>query len=257
MSLKDKVALVTGAGSGIGEAIALNLAKEGASLAIADINADLAQKVSARINEMGGKAIAIQVDVSDFADAELMAKQAQEELGDVDILVNNAGGTPSGVKLSPLAEKPESDWDAMIALNLKSVYNCCHALIGRMIERRCGKIVNIASVGGMVGISWSTDYSAAKAGVIGLTKALAKELAEYGINVNSVSPGPIATQLFLEIATEAQKERYNTLTGFNRIGRPEEIAYMVTFLASDKANFITGQNHAVGGLRDLGGPDVR
>lgn len=257
MKLKDKAALVTGAGRGIGQAIAVNLAKEGASVAIVDIDIDLANKVSEEIKALGGKTTAMRVDVTNFTEVERMAQMVREKLGDIDILVNNAGGTPSGVKLSPLSEKPEADWDAMIALNLKSVYNCCRAVIGRMIERRSGKIVNIASVAGMVGITWSTDYSAAKAGVIGFTKALAKEVAEYGINVNSVAPGPIATQLFLEIATDAQKERYKAWTGFNRIGEPEDIAYTVTFLASDEASFITGQNHAVCGLRDIGGPDVR
>jgi NAD(P)-dependent dehydrogenase (short-subunit alcohol dehydrogenase family) len=257
MKFKDKVALVTGAGRGIGRAIAINLAKEGSSVGIVDIDGDLAKKLSKEIETLGGvKAVAIQADVSNFEEVKKATQLVVETLGDIDILVNNAGGTPAGMKLSPVCEKPESDWDAMIRLNLTSVYSGCRAVIERMIERRSGKIVNIASVGGMVGISGSSDYCAAKAGVIGFTKALAKEVAQYGINVNSVSPGPIATELFMELSTDAQKKRYKDWTGFNRFGKPEDIAYTVTFLASDEASFITGQNHAVCGLRDLGGPDV-
>ena len=256
MKLKDQVALVTGAGRGIGRAIALNLAKEGSSVGVVEIDGDLAKKVSEEIEALGVKAVAIQADVGSFEEVKRAAELVQKTLGDIDILVNNAGGKPSGLEMSPVCEKPESDWDAMIRLNLKSVYNGCRAVIERMIERRSGKIVNIASVGGMVGISGSSDYCAAKAGVIGFTKSLAKEVAQYGINVNSVSPGPIATELFMELSTDAQKQRYKDWTGFNRYGKPEDIAYTVTFLASDEASFITGQNHAVCGLRDLGGPDV-
>lgn len=256
MKLRDQVSLVTGAGRGIGRAIAINLAKEGSSVAVVDIDPELANKVSKEIESLGGKAVAIQADVSKFEEVKRATQLVVEKLGDIDILVNNAGGTPSGIKLSPVCKKSESDWDAMIRLNLTSVFNGCRAVIERMIERRRGKIVNIASVGGMVGISGSSDYCAAKAGVIGFTKAFAKEVAQYGINVNSVSPGPIATQLFMEVSTDAQKKRYKDWTGFNRFGKPEDIAYTVTFLASDEASFITGQNHAVCGLRDLGGPDV-
>jgi NAD(P)-dependent dehydrogenase (short-subunit alcohol dehydrogenase family) len=257
MRVKGKVALVTGAGQGIGEAIAVNLAKEGAHVAVADINIDNVNKVAEKIKALRRNTIAIKTDVTSYKEVEQMVKLTVEKLGEIDILVNNAGGQVAGVQPKLVCEQSEADWDAMIALNLKSVFNCCRNVLSHMIERQSGKIVNIASVGGMVGIAGSTVYATAKAGVIGFTKSLAKEVAEYGINVNSVSPGPIATPLFMEITSDVKKEQYKQWTGFNRFGIPEDIAYTVTFLASDEANLITGQNHAVCGLRDLGGPDKR
>jgi 3-oxoacyl-[acyl-carrier protein] reductase len=253
MKLKGRVAIVTGAASGIGRGIALQFAKEGANVAVVDINVDEANKVVDEIKALGSKAIAVETDVTKFEEVKLMAKRVRDELGDIDILVNNAGGTAPGTKMSLLCEKTEEDWDAGITFNLKSVFNCCRAIIERMIERQKGKIVNIASVAGVVGNGRATDYSAAKAGVIGFSKALAKEVAAYGINVNSISPGPIATPLLISVTTEAQLDEYKRLSGLNRLGKPEDIAYMTVFLASDEADFITGHDHIVAGLRDIGG----
>ena len=244
---------MTGSASGIGQAIALGLAREGANIAVIDINLDGARKVANEVKALGRKSIAIQTDVTKFAQVKLMAKKVRNELGDVDILVNVAGGTAPGVKRNFLCNKSEEDWDAMIALNLKSVFNCCRAVIERMIERRTGKIVNIASVAGVVGNAASIDYSAAKGGVIAFTKALAKEVAGYGINVNSVSPGPIATPLLMKRASDKIRKEYVVLTGMGRLGTPEDISHMVAFLVSEAASFITGHDHIVAGLRDIGG----
>jgi NAD(P)-dependent dehydrogenase (short-subunit alcohol dehydrogenase family) len=252
LGTKDKVAIVTGAGSGIGQAIALELAREGAHIAVIDIILDSAMKVAHEIRALGRKSIAIQTDVTKFPEVKLMAEKVRDELGDVDILVNVAGGT-APVKRNLFWEKSEEDWDTMIALNLKSVFNCCRAVIERMIERRTGKIVNIASVAGIIGNPTSIDYSAAKGGVIAFTKTLAKEVAGYGINVNSVSPGPIATPLFMRATTDKIKQEYAALTGLGRVGTPEEISHMVAFLVSELAGFITGHDHVVAGLRDIGG----
>ncbi len=168
LGIKDKVAVVTGAAGGIGEAIALELAREGAHIAVIDINLEGAGKVADQVKALGLKSTAIQTDVTNFAEVKRMAQKVRDELGDIDILVNVAGGRPPGINRALFCEKSEEDWDAMIALNLKSVFNCCRAVIERMIERRTGKIVNIASVAGVIGNATSIDYSAAKGGVIGV-----------------------------------------------------------------------------------------
>jgi 3-oxoacyl-[acyl-carrier protein] reductase len=249
MRLENRVAIVTGGAQGIGRAIALGLAKEGADVALADIDSEPASKVVDEITDLGRKAIAIKTDVSKNEEAKLMAKTALDEFGKIDILVNNAGQS-ARERRAFFSESTEEVWDFVINLNLKGVRNCTRAVINHMIERRSGKIVNIASCAGVVGDAGSVDYSAAKAGVIGFTRALAKEVASYGINVNCVSPGPIKTRI-ASILPDGT-ERLRQLTGFGRIGEPEDIAAMVVFLVSDEANFITGQNHPVCGLRNLG-----
>jgi NAD(P)-dependent dehydrogenase (short-subunit alcohol dehydrogenase family) len=253
LGTKDKVAIVTGAAGGIGKAIALELAREGTDIAVIDINLESAEKVADEVMVLGRKSIAIKTDVTKFAEVKRMVQKVRDELGDVDILINVAGGSAPGVQKNLFCNKSEEDWDATIALNLKSVFNCCRAVIERMIERRNGKIVNIASVAGIIGNATSIDYSAAKGGVIAFTKALAKEVAGYGINVNSVSPGPIATPLLMRLATDKIKREYADLTGMGRLGTPEDISHMVAFLVSKGASFITGHDHIVAGLRDIGG----
>jgi NAD(P)-dependent dehydrogenase (short-subunit alcohol dehydrogenase family) len=178
-----------------------------------------------------------------------MVKSALDEFGKVDILVNNAGGSPPE-KGVPFCESEEEVWDWAIATNLKGVRNCARAVINHMIERKSGKIVSIASISGVTGTLTKVDYSAAKAGVIGFTKALAKEVAPYGINVNCVSPGPIETPLFLSNTKELQEAAIQAVF-LKRAGKPEEIANMVVFLASDEASFIIGQNFIVDGGRIL------
>ena len=256
MKLKDRVALVTGSGQGIGQATAINFAREGAHVAVVDIDVDNANQTSEEIRALGRNTIAIQTDVSSFTEVEHMVRLVREKLGDIDILVNNAGGHPPGSRPTLVCEKPEADWDAMIALNLKSVFNCSRMVIGRMIERKYGKIVSIASTAGILGIGRSAGYSAAKAGVIGFTMAFAKEVAQYGINVNCISPGPIATALFMKVATDAEKTEYLKRIGSNQFGKPDDIAHTAAFLASDESGYINGQNIAVCGLVNLGGPDI-
>jgi NAD(P)-dependent dehydrogenase (short-subunit alcohol dehydrogenase family) len=251
MKLKDRVAIVTGGASGIGRAIALRLAKEGTDVVVADIDSGQANKLADEIKGLGRKAIAVKVDVSKSKEVNQMAKMTRDEFGKIDILVNNAGGTARERRL--FYESTEEAWDYVLGINLKGTLNCSRAVINHMIERRTGKIVSIASVAGMIGKAELTDYSAAKGAIISFTMSLAKEVASFGINVNCVSPGPIQTRLMDKLSPDAI-EKMSDLTGFGRWGKPEEIASMVAFLVSDEADFITGQNFAVCGLRNLGGP---
>lgn len=253
MELKNKVAIVTGGGRGIGRAISLELARNGANVAIIYHHSlDSANQVADEIRALGRKAMVIKTDVSKFTEVKLMVDQVREELGDVDILVNNAGGCHT--KLSFLSSKPEEDWDETIALNLKSVFNCCRNVIERMIERRSGNIVNIGSNAGNIGQGGTIDYASAKAGVMVFTRSLAKEVSPLGIRVNCVLSGPIATELLANGGvSEEYKEELEKGTGLGRLGTPEDIAYMVAYLVSDKAGFITGQDIPVCGLRNWGG----
>jgi len=249
MKLEDRVAIVTGGAGGIGRAISLGLAKEGADVVVADIAIEPANEVVNEIKALGLKAIGMKTDVSKSEEANLMAKTVLDEFGKIDILVNDAGGGARERK-SLFCEQTEEVWDYVQAINLKGVRNCTRAVINHMIERRSGKVVSIASICGTEGDVYLVDASATKAGIIGFTTALAKEVASHGINVNCVSPGPIQTR-----ALDHQSdliESMKQLTGFGRLGKPEEIAAMVAFLASDDANFITGQNYAVCGLMNLG-----
>lgn len=250
MQLKDSVAIVTGGASGIGKAISLQLAQEGASVVIADIDVEGAKKVSDEIKTIGRRAMVVKIDVTRSEDVGQKIKAVLDEFGKIDILVNNAGGT-AREKGGAFHESTEEVWDWVIALNLKGVRNCTRAVINHMMQRRSGKIINNASVSGVIGAANRVDYSAAKAGVIGFTKALAKEVAPYGIYVNSVSPGPTETSLLFAASLERQRTlKESVLLG--RFGKPEEIASMVVFLASDEASYITGQNFIVDGGRSLG-----
>ncbi len=176
----------------------------------------------------------------------------RKALGDVDILVNNAGG---GDTPKPAWEKSPETWHGAIALCLHSAFYCCHEIVGRMVERKSGRVINISSCAGLIGTAGMIGYSSGKAALYGFTKALAKETAPHGITVNSVSPGPIGTEGllgFLSTIDEQRRQVYTSASGLNRLGKPEEMAAMVAFLASDDATFITGQDHVVGGLRNLG-----
>ena len=249
MKVKDKVAVVTGGADGIGEAICRRMAFEGASVIIADIADEKAEKVERELKSSGNKAIALHVDVTKSRETDQMINVVLEKFGKVDILVNNAGGSHPQKNIQ-FCESNEEAWDWTIDLNLKGMRNCTRAVINHMIERKSGKIVSIASISGVTGTLTKVDYSAAKAGVIGFTKALAKEVAPHGINVNCVSPGPIATPLFLSNKKEFQEVARQAVY-LKRVGKPEEIANMVLFLASDEASFIVGQNFIVDGGRIL------
>jgi NAD(P)-dependent dehydrogenase (short-subunit alcohol dehydrogenase family) len=254
MKLKDRVAIVTGGAQGIGRGTALCLAREGADIVIADIAEKEAEKVVNEIKALGRKAIALKVDVTKSKDTNQMVDDTLKEFGKIDILVNVAGG--SARKRNALFhESKEEVWDYVINMNLKGTLLCTRAVINHMIERRSGCIVNIGSVDGIQGSGMlRADYSAAKGGVIAFTKALAKEVSSYGVRVNCVSPGTIDTGGFRSNPKEAQEATLR-LHYTNTVGKPEDIGHMVTFLVSDDASYIVGENYAVAGGMDLGGKE--
>ncbi|SDP50551.1 3-oxoacyl-[acyl-carrier-protein] reductase [Selenomonas ruminantium] len=237
MLLDGKVALVTGASRGIGRAIALKLAAEGAKVAINYAgNTAKAEEVKAEIEKNGGEAILVQADVADAAAVEAMVNATVEAFGQIDILVNNAGITRDGLMM----RMKDEDFDAVINTNLKGVFYCTKLVSKLMMKKRSGRIINMASVVGLMGNAGQTNYAAAKAGVIGFSKSAAKELAARGITVNMVAPGFIDTDM---TAAMTDKAREMTLTGIplNRMGTPEDVANAVAFLVSDNASYITGQ----------------
>jgi len=234
--LEGKVAVVTGASRGIGRAIALELANRRAQVVVNyNRSADAATAVVAAIEADGGQATAVQADVSDFSQARALIQAAVKAYGRLDVLVNNAGVTRDQLILM----MKEEDWDTVVRVNLKSMFNTCKAAARVMLRQRYGRIVNISSVSGIAGQGGQTNYSAAKAGVIGFTKSLAKELGSRQITVNAVAPGLIPTDLTADLAEELCQKAID-LTPLGRLGRAEEVAYAVAFLASDEAAFITG-----------------
>ncbi|MBQ7514896.1 MAG: 3-oxoacyl-[Schwartzia sp.] len=237
MLLDGKCALVTGASRGIGRAIALRLASEGAAVALNYAgNQAAAEKVKAEIEAAGGKAVLCQADVADQAAAEAMVKAAVEALGGLDILVNNAGITRDNL----LLRLKEEDFDAVLSTNLKGIFHCTKAAAKLMMKKRAGCIVNMASVVGIIGNAGQTNYAAAKAGVIGFSKAAAKELAGRGVTVNVVAPGFIDTDMTAGLPDNVKE---NMLAGIplGRMGTPEDVANAVLFLVSGQAAYITGQ----------------
>ncbi len=236
MELKDKVAIVTGAAQGIGRAIAILLAKNGAHITISDVNMEAATKMAEEIESLGRRAVAIKTDVGNFLESEEMVKETVKILGKVDILVNNAGITRDSLAL----RMKEDDWDKVIEVNLKGTFNCTRAAIKHMMKQRCGKIVNIASVTGEMGNAGQANYSASKAGVIGLTKTIAREVAPRGITVNAVAPGFIDTDMTRSLP-EKTKEEFMRQIPLGRYGTPEEVALAVYFLSSPASDYITGQ----------------
>lgn len=236
MKLKGKVALVTGAAQGIGKSIALLLARNGADLVVSDVNLEKAEETSREIEAMGSKAMAIKVDVSRWEEVEKMVESILEKFGKIDILINNAGITRDKLIL----RMTEEDWDAVLNVNLKGTFNCTKAVVRHMAKQRSGKIVSIASVVGEMGNAGQANYSASKAGVIGLTKTIAREFAQRGINVNAIAPGYIETPM-TEILPEKVKEELKRLIPMERLGKPEDVAEAVLFLVSEESNYITGQ----------------
>lgn len=247
--LENKIAIVTGASRGIGRAIALELARRGASVAVNyHSNAQAAQDVVDTIRQAGGHAIAVQADVSVLEQAVHLIQQTIDSFGQVDILVNNAGTTRDQLILT----MAEADWDEVIRINLKSVFNCCKAVARAMVRRRQGRIISISSVSGLAGQAGQTNYAASKAGIIGLTKSLAKELGPRNITVNVVAPGFVPTDLTADLS-EDLKQKAIEATPLGRMGKPEEIAHAVAFLASEDASYITGEVLTVdGGLTMCG-----
>ena len=243
MLLENKGAVVTGGSRGIGRAVAEALAAEGATVAVIYAgNTKAAEDTVRAIEEAGGKAFAVQCDVADEAAVTDMVKMVHEKLGTIDVFVNNAGITRDGL----LMRMKREDWDAVLSTNLTGVYNCTKAVTKIMMKQRSGSIINMTSVVGETGNAGQANYAAAKAGVIGFTKSVAKELASRNIRVNAVAPGCIDTDM-TSVLSDAVKEEMIKSIPLGRTAAPEEVAQAVVFLASQKAGYITGQTLNVDG----------
>jgi NAD(P)-dependent dehydrogenase (short-subunit alcohol dehydrogenase family) len=242
MKLEGKVTLVTGAGKGIGRAIALVFAKEGADVAVNDIDPLSARETATTIEQIGRRSIAIKADISEAEEVELMVSRVIQEFGGVHILVNNAG---IGPQILPTTEQALEYWDRVIKVHLRGTYLCSRFAGKWMIQNKSGKIVNIASITGMAGFPMRTEYGPAKAGIINMTKALAVEWAKYNINVNSIAPGYILTPAIREgkVNLQVVEEKIP----LRRLGDPDDIAKVALFLVSDDAGYVTGANLPVDG----------
>jgi 3-oxoacyl-[acyl-carrier protein] reductase len=236
MNLSNRVAIVTGSGQGIGREIALALSEHGASIVISDINPTTAQETATEIQAKNGKSIAIPANVTVAGEVTKLVDQTIAALGHIDILVNNAGITRDGL----LMRMSESDWDLVLATNLKGAFICTQAVLRHMIRQRWGRIINIASVVGLIGNAGQANYSAAKAGIIGLTKSTAREVASRGVTANAVAPGFIDTEMTKKLSDNVKQEFLRQIP-LGYAGTPRDIAYAVAFLASEEAHYITGQ----------------
>ena len=243
--LKDKVAVVTGASRGIGKAVALELAAKGATVIINYNGSEAGAKgVQEEIEKNGGKAVALQCNVADFQQCEDFIKKIIEQFGKIDILANNAGITKDGL----LMRMSEEDFDTVLDVNLKGAFNCMRFVSRQMMKQRSGRIINMSSVVGVAGNPGQANYAASKAGIIGMTKSVAKELASRNITVNAIAPGFIETEMTAVLSDEVKKAAAAQIP-LGAFGKPEDIAKAVSFLASDNASYITGQVlHVDGGM---------
>ncbi len=236
MKLQGKVALITGGAQGIGKAIALLFAREGAAVAVSDINLEKARETCREVESLGGGALAIGGNVADAKEAETMVQEAIQRFGRLDILVNNAGITRDQV----LLRMKEEDWDLVMAVNLKGAFQCTKTALRAFLKQKGGKVVNIASVTGQMGNAGQANYAASKAGLIGFTKSIAREYASRNIQVNAVAPGFIDTAMSQAIPQKGRELLIQQIP-MERLGTPEDVAEAVLFLASGAADYITGQ----------------
>ena len=242
MRLKDKVALITGGARGIGQAIAMTFAKEGADIVVADVNLEVAQKTASEIESLGRKALALEMDVTNYDLVEAGINKILDKMGKVDILVNNAGITKDNLVL----RMSGAEWDAVINVNLKGTFNCIKAVSRPMVKQRSGRIISIASIIGLMGNPGQANYAASKAGIIALTKTIAKELASRNINANAVAPGFIQTEMTAKLPEDIKKRMLEAIP-LAKLGTPQDVANVCLFLASDESSYITGQTITIDG----------
>ncbi|WP_338448109.1 3-oxoacyl-ACP reductase family protein [Niallia oryzisoli] len=246
MKLKEKVAIITGAGQGIGREYARRLAKEGAHVIVADLNMDKAIQVANEIKELNLKASAIQVDVSNEQSTIDMAKQIEKQYGKIDILINNAA-IFSTIKMKKMEEISGGEWDSVLDVNLKGIFLCCKAVVPIMKKQNYGRIINISSAAVYLGRPDYIHYVASKAGVLGFTGALSREIGEFNITVNSITPGPTYTEIPRETVSEIQKKELLKIQSIKKLQEPSDLSGVVVFLCTDDASFITGQTFNVDG----------
>ena len=249
--LDNKVAIITGGGSGQGRAACTIFAREGARVAVVDLNGEGAEETTRLVTAAGGSAIAIQADVSLAADVRALVQRVMDEYGRVDVLHNNAGIGFSSTRrytMADIVETPEDAWDAIQRINLKSVYLCCQAVIPIMVAQGGGSIINVASINAMVGVAGADAYTASKGGVLALTRVIATEWGKRGIRCNCVCPGPIDTPMVAEVLDrQGVRSYWEDQLPIGRIGRSEDPAYAALYFASDESSFVTGQVLAVDG----------
>lgn len=242
MELKDRVALITGGAQGIGKIVGAELARQGAHVILGDVNLEGADKSAGEIRKNGGSASAVELNVTDAGGVQKCFDSVSKEFKLVDILVNNAGITRDGL----LMRMKEADWDLVLSINLKGSFLCSQQAVKQMMKQKSGSIVNVASIVGLMGNAGQANYSASKAGLIGLTKTTAREVASRGIRVNAIAPGFIDTAM-TQVLDEKVRERLIEQIPLARLGLPEDIANCVSFLVSDRASYITGQVLSING----------